>query len=210
MALCSKVILRMDLLKKLYHSFNKLERKRENVNIEFYNVVIYGKLNKAHAIFEKLSSTGLLPNVGTFNSMITGFCLQGLLDEAKDMLRKMEDNGCFPDNVTYNVIVQGFLRCSKISQMATFMKEMPVSGFSFDAITIEFLVKVIRENPSVLDMISELHLINIKYFFDGSTEKGQIYNCYLQVADLLWRTIRKAIAALKPLVSLGSLLAKLV
>ncbi|KAM3267388.1 hypothetical protein P3S67_032438 [Capsicum chacoense] len=92
--------------------------------------------------------------------MINGFCLQGLLDEAKSMLRKMKKNSCLPDNVTYNVFVQGFLRWSKFSEMRTFMMEMADRGFSFDASTAGFLVNVVRENPSVLDMIPELHSKN--------------------------------------------------
>ncbi|KAM3376360.1 hypothetical protein P3S68_015075 [Capsicum galapagoense] len=92
--------------------------------------------------------------------MITGFCLQVLLDEAKSMLKKMEKNRCLPNNVTYNVFVQGFLRWSKFSGMRTFMKEMADRGFSFDASTAGFLVNVVRENPSVLDIIPELHSKN--------------------------------------------------
>ncbi|CAN4102101.1 unnamed protein product [Withania somnifera] len=69
----------------------------------------------------------------------------------------MEDNGCLPNNFTYNVIVQGFLRCSRVSEMATFMKEITGRGFSFHATTAELLVKAINKNPSVLDMIPELH-----------------------------------------------------
>ncbi|KAK4339143.1 hypothetical protein RND71_040605 [Anisodus tanguticus] len=69
----------------------------------------------------------------------------------------MEDNGCFADDVTYNVIVQGFMRCSKISKMATFMKKIAGRGFSFDSTTAELLVNIIKENPSLIDMIPELH-----------------------------------------------------
>uniref|UniRef100_A0A0V0HHM4 Putative ovule protein n=1 Tax=Solanum chacoense TaxID=4108 RepID=A0A0V0HHM4_SOLCH len=90
--------------------------------------------------------------------MINGLCLEGFLDEANDILRNMEDNGCFPNNVTYNVVVQGFLRCNKISEMASFMKEIAGRGFSFDATTTGFLINLIRENPSLLDIIQELHL----------------------------------------------------
>ncbi|KAM3376263.1 hypothetical protein P3S68_014978 [Capsicum galapagoense] len=94
--------------------------------------------------------------------MINGFCLEGLFDEVKGILRKMEDNGCPLNNATYNVIVQGFLRCNKISEMASFMKEMVGRGFSFDATTTRLLIKFARENPSVLDMIPELHFKNKK------------------------------------------------
>ncbi|KAK4339145.1 hypothetical protein RND71_040607 [Anisodus tanguticus] len=90
-------------------------------------------------------------------TIINGFCLEGLLDEANDMLRKMEENGYLPNDLTYNDIVRGFLRCNKISEMAIFMMEMAGRGFSFDARTSEFLVDVIREKPSVLDMIPELY-----------------------------------------------------
>ncbi|MCD7449294.1 hypothetical protein HAX54_051034 [Datura stramonium] len=76
----------------------------------------------------------------------------------------MEDNGCFPNNVTYNVIMQGFLRCSKISDIASFMKEMGRRGFSFDATTADLLVKAISKNPSVLDMIPELHSVKTRNF----------------------------------------------
>ncbi|MCD7449270.1 hypothetical protein HAX54_051010 [Datura stramonium] len=146
--------------------FNKLERKREDTDIEFYNVVINGlcrngKLHEARAVFEKVSLIGLLPNVRTYNNMINGFCLGGLLDEAKDMIRKMENN-CFQNDFTFNVIVGGYLRCRKINEMATFMKEMTGKGFSFDAATTALLVKAISENPSILDMIPELHVENKK------------------------------------------------
>ncbi|KAJ8552986.1 hypothetical protein K7X08_020379 [Anisodus acutangulus] len=124
--------------------FHKLERKREDNGIAVYNVVINGlckncKVNEAHAIFEKLSFIGLLPDVRTYIVMTNGFFLEGLLAEAKNMLRKMKDNNCFPNNVTYNVIVQGFLRCNKISDVTTFMKEMAGRGFSFDATTTGYL-----------------------------------------------------------------------
>ncbi|KAJ8552973.1 hypothetical protein K7X08_020366 [Anisodus acutangulus] len=150
------------LVEEAMSLFHKLERKREDTGIAVYNVVINGlckngKVNEAHAVFEKLSFIGLLPDVKTYTVMINGFFLEGLLEEAKDMLRKMEDTSCFPNNVTYNVIVQGFLRCNKISKMTTFMNEMAGRGFSFDATTTGLLVTVIRENPSVLDMIPELH-----------------------------------------------------
>ncbi|XP_055830769.1 pentatricopeptide repeat-containing protein At1g62670, mitochondrial-like [Solanum dulcamara] len=150
------------LVEEAMSLFKKLERKREDTSIAFYNVVINGlckngKLKEAYAVFENLYFIGLLPDVRTYNVMINGFCLEGLFDEAKEILRKMEDNGCFPDSVTYNVIVQGFLRSNKISEIATFMKEMAERGFLFDATTTELLVNIIRKNPSVLDMIPELH-----------------------------------------------------
>ncbi|CAN4102213.1 unnamed protein product [Withania somnifera] len=142
--------------------FNMLERKRGNINIISYDVVINGlckngKLDEAHAIFEKLSSMGLPLNVRTYTAILNGFCRGGLLDEAKDMLSKMEDNGCLLDNVTYNVIVQGFLRYSRISEMTTFMKEITGRDFSCHATTAELLVKATNENPSALNMIPELH-----------------------------------------------------
>ncbi|KAF3641674.1 putative pentatricopeptide repeat-containing protein, mitochondrial-like [Capsicum annuum] len=156
---------RYGLVEEAMSLLNKLERKRENTDIAFYRVVINGlckngKLDEAHSVFEKLSFIGLPLDIRTYNTMITGFCIHGLLDEAKSMLRKMEDNGCPPNNVTYRVIVQGFLRCSKFSEMETFMKEMADRGFSFDASTAGILVNVVRENPSVLDMIPELHSKN--------------------------------------------------
>ncbi|XP_047269415.1 pentatricopeptide repeat-containing protein At1g64100-like, partial [Capsicum annuum] len=133
----------------------------------FYSVVINGlcknsKLDEAHAIFEKLSSIELLPDVRTYTVMINGFCLEGLFDEVKGILRKMEDNGCPLSNETYNVIVQGFLRCNKISEMASFMKEMGGRGFLFDATTTRLLINIARENPSVVNMIPELHSKNKK------------------------------------------------
>ncbi|KAJ8552988.1 hypothetical protein K7X08_020381 [Anisodus acutangulus] len=155
---------RLGQWEKLCHSLLSW-KKREDIGIALYSVFINGlckngKLDEARSIFKKLSFIGLLPDVRTYNVMINGFCLEGLFDETKDILRKMEDNGCFPDNVTYNVIVQGFLRCSKISEMAIFMKEMARRGFSFDATTAELLVKAISKNPSVLDMIPDLHSKN--------------------------------------------------
>ncbi|TMW89945.1 hypothetical protein EJD97_016421 [Solanum chilense] len=89
------------LVEEAMSLFNKLERKIENVNIIINGLSKNGELDKAHAIFEKLSSMGLVPDVRTYTIMIAGFCQQELLDEAKDMLRKMEDNGCFPNNILF-------------------------------------------------------------------------------------------------------------
>ncbi|TMW98797.1 hypothetical protein EJD97_003471 [Solanum chilense] len=69
----------------------------------------------------------------------------------------MEENGILPNVFTYNALVRGFLRCSIITEMTTFMKEMTGRGFSFDATTTELLLEVLRESPSVLDMILDLH-----------------------------------------------------
>lgn len=67
----------------------------------------------------------------------------------------MKDNGCFPNNITYNVVVQGFLRFKKISEMTSFVKEMTGRGFSFDATTTGVLINVLKENPSIVDMIPD-------------------------------------------------------
>ncbi|WMV32290.1 hypothetical protein MTR67_025675 [Solanum verrucosum] len=110
----------------------------------------YGLVEEAMSFFNKLERKIEYTSIEFYNVVINGLCKNSELDKARVIFEKlsligmlpnkMEDNGCMPNNV---------------NEMATYMKEMVRKGFSCDADTTELLVNVIRENPSVLDMIPE-------------------------------------------------------
>ncbi|KAJ6300732.1 hypothetical protein OIU76_021515 [Salix suchowensis] len=86
-----------------------MQNKYLNPDLVIYSILIdamckSGKLEDARELFLKLHVKGLLLDVRSWTSIISGLCREGLLDEAYKALRQMERDGCPPDDCTYNVL----------------------------------------------------------------------------------------------------------
>jgi pentatricopeptide repeat protein len=72
-----------------------------NPELVIYNILVDAmcksvKLEDARELFLKLYVKGLLPDVRSWTSIISGLCREGLLDEAYKASREMERDGCPP------------------------------------------------------------------------------------------------------------------
>ena len=67
-----------------------------------------GEVSKACDLFHEMIQQGVVPTVGTYNSVIDALCKARAMDKAEVVLRSMVHNGAQPDAVTYNSLIQGY------------------------------------------------------------------------------------------------------
>jgi pentatricopeptide repeat protein len=118
-----------------------------------------GKLtNIAREIAREMLSS--LPNVQTYNILISRFCKEGLLNEARELFEKMNKNGCSPDHFTYNIIIQGFLQHNETSCAVKYFQMMVDKGFSANA-TIKTMLSAKKVDKTFTIIFSK---VSVKAF----------------------------------------------
>ena len=64
-------------------------------------------VEKAEALFARMTSIGLTPTFVTFNSLIDVYVRCNQMDKAWDLFAKMRNMGLKPDNFTCSTLVKG-------------------------------------------------------------------------------------------------------
>ena len=81
-------------------------------------------IDKAEALFARMTSIGLTPTFVTYNSLIDVYVRCNQMDKAWDLFAKMRNIGLKPDNFTCSTLVKGirpsvgYFSCSKHSTHA--------------------------------------------------------------------------------------------
>ncbi|KAK2634036.1 hypothetical protein Ddye_028828 [Dipteronia dyeriana] len=112
-------------------SFNKLFTAL--VKIKHYDDVI------SH--FKRFNSTGLLPDLITFNILLNCLSNIGRACDGFVVLGMILRLGFSPDMVTYNSLIKGLCREGRIMKATCFFKKMIAFGCRPDVITYATLIK---------------------------------------------------------------------
>ncbi|OEL30451.1 Pentatricopeptide repeat-containing protein [Dichanthelium oligosanthes] len=95
-----------------------------------------GELGCARRVFEKMAQRDL----GTWNSMIFGFCRSGEWEEARRLLDDMRREGTEPGVVTWNTLISSYARSGDLDVAMELLEQMEESGVAPDVVTWTSLV----------------------------------------------------------------------
>ena len=60
------------------------------------------------AVFRGMGESGIVPDITTYNALISALEKLGYLEEATEICREMRDAGLKPDKITYSSLIRCF------------------------------------------------------------------------------------------------------
>ncbi|XP_002461275.2 pentatricopeptide repeat-containing protein At1g09900 isoform X3 [Sorghum bicolor] len=118
---------------------------------------------------------GLVPDVGTFSTLVTGLCRAGKLDEAWGVLDWMLQEGCRPMVHTYTPIVQGYCCQGRIEEATNLIGFMEEAGCPPNAVTYNVLIRALCDDARFDEVKQVLAEIESK----GHKPSTVTYNIYM-------------------------------
>ncbi|KAF0910916.1 hypothetical protein E2562_005314 [Oryza meyeriana var. granulata] len=95
-----------------------------------------GNLGCARKVFEKM----VCRDLGTWNSMIFGYCRSAEWEEARHLLDAMRQEGTEPGVVTWNTLISSYARSGDLDVAMELLGQMEESGVAPDVVTWTSLV----------------------------------------------------------------------
>lgn len=83
-----------------------------------------GNLDRAFRLFHKLCFKGLVPNLITYNTLISGCCKRGSFSEALKLLGRMIKEGIAPSVITYSAFLSSLSHHGNVKEYTKFLDEM--------------------------------------------------------------------------------------
>ncbi|KAL8161487.1 hypothetical protein V2J09_012976 [Rumex salicifolius] len=93
-------------------------------------VDMYSKCSCCHWAYRVFKEMNGSRNLITWNSMISGFMLNGESEIAPELYSRLESDGYQPDSATYNAMISGFSHLGKGMEAFQFFKKMQSDGVS--------------------------------------------------------------------------------
>ncbi|KAF7000377.1 hypothetical protein CFC21_016297 [Triticum aestivum] len=84
-----------------------------------------GQMKEASRLFSEMKSSGLVPDIVTYNIFVKSYVANSMFEEAIDLVRYMVTHGCKPNERTYNSILQEYCRHDKIADAKSFLSNLP-------------------------------------------------------------------------------------
>lgn len=104
---------------EVYKLIKKMKSARIKPDVVYYNCLIKvlgraGRISEASHVYDvEMSENGVVPNLATYNSLISVSCQHSLKENALKILKKMELVSCKPDHLTY---IPLFKLCFKMGE----------------------------------------------------------------------------------------------
>ncbi|CAA6675159.1 unnamed protein product [Spirodela intermedia] len=90
---------------------------------------------------KEMEAKGCLPNLRTYNSLISGFCAARDIDSAIDLLGEMKEDQINPDFNTYDTIIRGFCTVGRVDEEGSLGRESDLTTASYMGYTGEETVR---------------------------------------------------------------------
>ncbi|XP_050370778.1 pentatricopeptide repeat-containing protein At1g79540 [Argentina anserina] len=87
-----------------------------------------GSILQAYKLLMQLASSGVAPDVITYNTLINGFCKNGNIDSAFKLFKDMQFKGINPDSVTYGTLIDGLQRIEREEDAFVVFNHMVKNG----------------------------------------------------------------------------------
>ncbi|CAN6270564.1 unnamed protein product [Urochloa humidicola] len=120
------------------------------------------RIEEPKHLFASIPAFALIPNVVTYDLMMTNFIKEGLLEKAEDMFSAMENTGCAPDSRLLNHVARVLLEKGEIIRAANYLAKIDEKNFSLEASTTEMLISCFSREGTCLKHIK---LLPEKYQF---------------------------------------------
>lgn len=99
-----------------------------------------GKIEKSHALFERMKLEGLEPNNFTWNAMIARYAREGDCDGAFSLFSRMGKEGLVLDLVTWTAMISGFVQSQRTLEAMELFRDMLTAGLRPNHVTVTGLL----------------------------------------------------------------------
>lgn len=134
---------------------------------------------------------GVVPDVGTYSTLVTGLCRVDRFGEAWGVLDWMLQEGCRPMVHTYTPIVQGYCREGSYEEARELIEFMESAGCPPNAVTYNVLIKALCDDARFDEVEQALAEIKTKghkpstvsynIYMDALSKKGMVKKALKQV-----------------------------
>ncbi|XP_044510674.1 pentatricopeptide repeat-containing protein At1g63080, mitochondrial-like isoform X2 [Mangifera indica] len=118
--------------------------------------MLFGRLNIAWEMFNRLHSNGFVPDVITYNIIMHGFCKEGKLEMASKCFSDMEQNGVAPDLVTFNTLMSGFLQNNETLKVVELLHKMKERNVKPDASIGSIILDLLGKHEDYREVLNLL------------------------------------------------------
>ncbi|RYR72003.1 hypothetical protein Ahy_A02g006210 isoform D [Arachis hypogaea] len=154
----------LNVARNFLFSIEKKSNGEVKLEDRFFNSLIrsYGEaglFKESIKLFETMKSTGVLPSVVTFNSVLSILLRRGRTNMARAVYDEMLGTyGVTPDVYTYNILIRGFCKNSYIEEGFRFFKEMMSFDCDPDVVTYNSLVDGLCKAGKVFENMKNLQV----------------------------------------------------
>lgn len=154
-----------------------------------------GHIDLAQKLYEDMISSGISPNVYTYNILIRCFCSNGNIEKGLQFFDKMAEKGCLPNVVTYNTLIDSYCKMGKISEAFKLLKDMSDRNLEPSLITYNMIINGLckegrmKETSEVLDELKQKGLtpneITYNTLINGYCREGNFHQALVLHSDML-------------------------
>lgn len=144
-----------------------VKEKGITLDVGSYNVKLShmgDKTESVKALIEEMESTGIFPDVISYNYLITSYCLNGMMDEAENVYGDiLKTSGVRPNSATFRTMVfhsckaGRYVRAYKIFKLSVLMGKIP------DFNTLKYLIKGLTETGRMVEAKAMVRTMNKKF-----------------------------------------------
>ncbi|XP_076939266.1 pentatricopeptide repeat-containing protein At1g10910, chloroplastic-like, partial [Bidens hawaiensis] len=119
---------------KALEIYNGIEDRLIRVNPSVCNSVLgclikNGKLEKSFELFRKMIHDGLVPDVVTYSTLLSGCAkLQDGYTKATELVQELKDNGLQMDSVIYGTLISVCASCNQCKEAERYFNQMKIEG----------------------------------------------------------------------------------
>ncbi|KAI0510525.1 hypothetical protein KFK09_011129 [Dendrobium nobile] len=92
------------------------------------DLCLSGDVLKAYKLLCAIISSGVAPDVVTYNILINGMCKAGKIKQALKLLEDLQTKGHFPDAITYGTLIDGLSRVHRDKDVSEVFEQMLKNG----------------------------------------------------------------------------------
>lgn len=199
---------RIDEAFAIYHEMMQPEKKI-TPNCECYTTLISlcgqaGQMERAFKVHDQMVSSGISPNIVTFNALLVA-CRRvngkNSADIALEVLNLMRETpGCTPDVITYSTLIDTLGRDCRFVEMRSLLEEMVNHGLRPNLITFTSMIAALvrtGEIDDALDIIFDMDAEGVEpnvhtftCIMNGASRRREFQRCFEIFGMMLQRGIQ--------------------
>ncbi|XP_071690255.1 uncharacterized protein [Rutidosis leptorrhynchoides] len=99
-----------------------------------------GNYEKAYNVIREMMKKGFVPDIGTYNKVISFLCDASQIEKAFWLFKEMKKNGVVPNVHTYTMLIDTFCKAGLIPQARIWFDEMFTNGCAPNVVTYTTLI----------------------------------------------------------------------
>ncbi|CAN1145361.1 Pentatricopeptide repeat-containing protein At1g52620 [Linum perenne] len=162
-----------------------------NVNVWLHNIITDARIKQNC----KIEVPEIIPDIVTYNSLISGSCRDGKLQEAEELLKEAVKKGLTPNPITYTSLIHAYSKQGMLIKASDLFIEMVKNGHMPDLIAYGALVHglvssgevdvalTVRDEMRIKGVVPDANVYNV--LLNGLCKKGRLPAAKILLTEML-------------------------